>query len=253
MAVAACPKPEVLAAFAHGALDATELSRVAEHVDVCTACCRALKFVPEDSLAGLARAAIAAPVDTLDSGMTPAPVIAPPVVVAPAEPADGVPAAFVGHPRYRIVGELGRGGMGTVYRAEDTWMARTVALKVVSAHLTAKASALSRFRKEVLAAGALTHNNIVRAYDTGEAGGSQFLVLEFVEGYCLDRFVMKKGRLSVPLACALTRQAALGLQHAADKGMVHRDIKPHNLRATRRTRRPRRSRSAAARCRATPA
>ena len=229
MPVVACPNPEILAAFARGDLGAAELANVAAHVDKCSACGRALKFVPEDSLAGLARAAAASP-DTLDSGMTPAPPPAP----APA-PVDqtGIPAAFVNHPRYRIIGELGRGGMGTVYKAEDRAMARTVALKVVSAHLTAKASALARFRKEVMAAAQLEHINIVRAYDTGEADGSQFLVMEFVEGYALDRFVVKKGRLSVPLACALVRQAALGLQHAADKGMVHRDIKPHNLLVTK--------------------
>jgi eukaryotic-like serine/threonine-protein kinase len=229
MAVATCPKPEILTAFARGALDPTVLAVVAEHVGACAACCRALKSVPEDTLAGLARAAVAAPMETLDSGLTPPPPPAP----APASGPTGVPEALANHPRYRILGELGRGGMGTVYKAEDRWMARTIALKVVSAHLTAKASALARFRKEVMAAARLEHNNIVRAYDTGEADGSQFLVMEFVEGYSLDRFVMKKGRLSVPLACALTRQAALGLQHAADRGMVHRDIKPHNLLVTK--------------------
>ncbi|MBN9121436.1 MAG: protein kinase [Planctomycetes bacterium] len=225
MAVAACPKPETLAAFARGDLVAAELSGVAEHVGGCEACCRALQILPEDSLAGLARAAAVVP-PTVRSGMTPAGAEAK-------LPANQIPAGFVDHPRYRITGELGAGGMGTVYKAEDTWMARTIALKVVSPHLTARASALARFRKEVRAAAQLTHQNIVVAHDTGEAGGAQFLVMEFVEGVSLDRLVAKKGPLPVPMACMFARQAALGLQHAAGKGMVHRDIKPQNLLVTR--------------------
>lgn len=224
MAVATCPKPETLAAFARGSLTATELANVAEHVGGCESCCRALKLVPEDSLAGLARAAAAAP-PTMGSG-------APPAVGAPAV-VQKVPPGFVDHARYRVVSELGAGGMGTVYKAEDRLMGRTVAVKVVSSHLTAKASALARFRKEVFAAAQLEHPNIIRAYDTGEAGGAQFLVMEFVEGTSLDRLVARKGPLPVPMACAFVRQAALGLQHAADKGMTHRDIKPQNLMVTR--------------------
>ncbi len=224
MAVATCPKPETLAAFARGDLTATELAGVAEHIGACESCCRALKLVPEDTLAGLARAAAAAP-PTMGSG-------APPATGSPSV-VEKMPTGFVDHPRYRVVSELGAGGMGTVYKAEDQLMGRTVAVKVVSSHLTAKASALARFRKEVFAAAQLEHPNIIRAYDTGEAGGAQYLVMEFVEGTSLDRLVAKKGPLPVPMACAFMRQAALGLQHAADKGMTHRDIKPQNLMVTR--------------------
>jgi serine/threonine-protein kinase len=226
MAVAVCPAPETLAAFARGDLTATELATVAEHVGVCEACCRALKFVPEDSLAGLARAAAAAP-ETLNSG--------PPAATgASSEVAENqVPAGFVDHPRYRVLSRLGAGGMGTVYKAEDLLMGRVIALKVVSPHLTAKASAVARFRKEIQAAAQLKDHRIVTAHDAGEAGGSHFLVMEFVEGVSLDRLVAKKGPLPVPMACTFTRQAALGLQHAADKQMVHRDIKPQNLMVTR--------------------
>jgi serine/threonine-protein kinase len=226
MTVATCPKSETLAAFARGDLAATELAAVSEHVGFCAACAGALKLVPEDTLAGLARAAAAGP-HTAQSGTSGV------LVSGKSLASDKVPAGFVEHARYRIVSELGAGGMGTVYKAEDQLMGRTVALKVVSSHLTAKASALARFRKEVFAAAQLEHPNIIRAYDTGEAGGAQFLVMEFVEGTSLDRLVAKKGPLQVPMACAFARQAALGLQHAADKGMVHRDIKPQNLMVTR--------------------
>jgi serine/threonine-protein kinase len=227
MAVVACPDSRTLAAFARGELDGPELIDVSDHVSGCAACCRALQAMPSDTLAGLARDAAAR--GPLSPESTP-----PPDGPAPAPtPTGRIPVELQNHPRYRILEELGRGGMGTVYKAEDTWMSRTVALKVVSTHLTVKASALARFKKEVQAAAQLAHNNIVRAYDTGEVGGAQFLVMEYVEGLSLDRLVMRKGRVSVQLACNLMRQAAMGLQHAADKGMVHRDIKPQNLLVTK--------------------
>jgi serine/threonine-protein kinase len=227
MAVAVCPSAETLAAFARGDLADTELACVSEHVGTCAACCAALRGLPHDSLAELARAA----------------ALEPPTVKAENEPQRpvgrvtvGPPAGFEEHPRYRVFGALGAGGMGTVYKAEDQLMGRVVALKVVSAHLTAKPGAVARFRREIRAAAQLKDDHIVTAYDAGEAGGSHFLVMEYVEGVSLDRLVAKKGPLPVNLACNFVRQAALGLKHAADKGMVHRDIKPQNLMVTRKGR-----------------
>ncbi len=225
MPVAVCPSAETLAAFARGDLSSTELAGVAEHIGGCAACGDALKFVPEDSLAGLARVAAASPVTVM--------ALAKPLLVAGVAPSDRVPAGFADHPRYRILSEIGAGGMGIVYKAEDLLMGRVIAIKVVSPHLTAKASAVERFRKEIRAAAQLNHPGVITAHDTGEAGGSHFLVMEFIEGVSLDRLVTKKGPLPVPMASAFTRHAALGLQHAADKGMVHRDIKPQNLMVTR--------------------
>ena len=227
MAVAVCPSAETLAAFARGDLADTELACVSEHVGTCAACCAALRGLPHDSLAELARAA----------------ALEPPTVKAENEPQRpvgrvtvGPPAGFEEHPRYRVFGALGAGGMGTVYKAEDQLMGRVVALKVVSAHLTAKPGAVARFRREIRAAAQLKDDHIVTAYDAGEAGGSHFLVMEYVEGVSLDRLVAKKGPLPMNLACNFVRQAALGLKHAADKGMVHRDIKPQNLMVTRKGR-----------------
>ncbi|MDY3561580.1 protein kinase [Gemmata sp. JC673] len=219
-----CPTTETLAAFVRGDLPPDDLAAVADHVDGCAACGRALQFVPEDSLAGLARAAAAA--DTVPRSAGGATAIAPGVTAS-------VPEGFADHPRYRIVGRLGAGGMGTVYKAEDLWMGRVIAIKIVSPHLTAKASAIERFRKEIRVAAQLNDPRMVIAHDTGEAGGCQFLVMEYVDGFSLDRLVARKGPLPVHTACALTRSAALGLQHAAEKGMVHRDIKPQNLMVTR--------------------
>ena len=123
--------------------------------------------------------------------------------------------------------------MGVVYKAEDQIMGRMVALKVMTPHLTAKANAVDRFRKEVRAAARLLHPNIVTAHDAGEAGGLHFLVMEYISGQSLDRYVARKGPLPVPLAALFACQAAIGLQHAAERGMIHRDIKPQNLMITR--------------------
>ncbi|MFM8274175.1 MAG: protein kinase domain-containing protein, partial [Gemmata sp.] len=222
MPVAVCPSAEVLAAFARGDLPADELAAVADHIAPCAACGAALRFVPEDSLAGLARAAASSP-GTVQAVRLP----------ELSAPAGDMPAGFADHPRYRILGQLGAGGMGTVYKAEDLLMDRVVAIKVVSPHLTKRAATVTRFQKEIRAAAKLKDHRIVTAYDAGEAGGAHFLVMEFLEGLSLDRLVAKKGALPVAIACAFTRQVALGLQHAAESGMVHRDIKPQNLMVTR--------------------
>jgi serine/threonine protein kinase len=146
-----------------------------------------------------------------------------------------VPAALVDHPRYRVLELLGRGGMGIVYKVEHRLMERPVALKVVNHHLTTDPAAVERFRREVKAAARLRHPNIVTAYDAEQAGDTHFLVMEFVEGISLAHLVKERGPLPVAQACDFVRQAALGLQYAHEQGMVHRDIKPHNLMVTRAT------------------
>ena len=142
------------------------------------------------------------------------------------------PADLVGHPRYRILEYLGSGGMGVVYKAEHRLMEKFVALKVISQTLLNRPAMIERFRKEVRAAGRLAHPNIVAAYDADQASGTHFLVMEFVEGVDLDRVLKEQGALPIHRACDYARQAALGLQHAFERGMVHRDIKPHNLMLT---------------------
>jgi tRNA A-37 threonylcarbamoyl transferase component Bud32 len=143
-----------------------------------------------------------------------------------------VPASLIDHTRYRILELLGAGGMGAVYKAEHQLMQRTVALKVINPSLVDRPIMVERFRREVRAAARLAHPNIVTAYDAEQAGGFHFLVMEFVEGTSLARLVAAKGPLPVAQACDYARQAALGLQHAHEKGMVHRDIKPQNLMLT---------------------
>jgi tRNA A-37 threonylcarbamoyl transferase component Bud32 len=136
---------------------------------------------------------------------------------------------LVNHPRYRVLQLLGHGGMGAVYKAEHQLMKRTVALKVINKELVASPSTVERFHREVRVAARLHHPHIVTAYDADQAGDVHFLVMEFIQGSDLHKVVADRGPLPVAQACAYIRQAALGLQHAMDNGMVHRDIKPQNL------------------------
>src|SRR5262249_45758756 len=142
------------------------------------------------------------------------------------------PPGLADHPRYRVLELLGSGGMGAVYRAEHRRMERQVALKGMNPALMTRPAMVERFQREVKAAARLTHPNIVTAHDADQAGDAHFLVMEFVEGLSLAQQVQRQGPLPVPQACAYVRQAALGLQHAFERGMVHRDIKPHNLMLT---------------------
>ncbi len=153
----------------------------------------------------------------------------------PGPPPD-LPPELANHPRFRVVRELGRGGMGVVYQAEHRMMERRVALKVIRRALLDHPDALARFHAEVKAAARLSHPNIVAAYDAEQAGDLHLLVMEYVEGTDLARVLARKGPLAVAHACHFARQAALGLQHAHEQGMAHRDIKPQNLMLTPRGR-----------------
>ncbi|NBO91351.1 MAG: serine/threonine protein kinase [Planctomycetia bacterium] len=135
---------------------------------------------------------------------------------------------------YRILDQLGRGGMGRVYKAEHRTMGRLVALKVLAPELLKTERAVQLFLREVRAVGQLVHPHIVTAFDANEAAGRYYLVLEFVDGPNLDQLVRRQGPLTPGLACDYIRQAASGLQYAHQRGMVHRDIKPANILVQRR-------------------
>ncbi len=131
--------------------------------------------------------------------------------------------------QYYILDEIGRGGMGRVYKAEHRAMGRIVALKVLSPEMVKTPKARSLFEKEMRAIGRLTHPNIVAAYDANTLNGRTFIVLEFVDGANLSTLVKTNGPLPISQACEYIRQAALGLDYAHKRGIVHRDIKPANL------------------------
>ncbi len=130
---------------------------------------------------------------------------------------------------YRLLEKLGEGGMGVVYRALHVELERVVALKVVRADRLSDTQAVERFRREIKAAGRLEHPNIVLAHDARQLDGTHFLVMEFIEGLDLAQLLDRMGPLPIADACEALRQAALGLQHAHEHQLIHRDIKPPNL------------------------
>ena len=132
-------------------------------------------------------------------------------------------------PGYAILGLLGKGGMGVVYRARQKSLDRIVALKTVLVSQLADASAVQRFEQEAQAVARLMHPHIIAAYDFGRHEGRLFFAMELVEGEDVEKLAARVGPLDEALAWGLLRQAAAGLAHGAKSGVVHRDIKPANL------------------------
>lgn len=131
--------------------------------------------------------------------------------------------------RYRIVGLLGRGGMGEVFRADDLKLGETVALKFLPERLARDGAALARFHREVRVARQVTHRNIVRVHDIGEADGATFIAMEYVDGEDLASLLRRIGRLPSAKAHDVARQLCAGLSAAHERGVVHRDLKPANV------------------------
>jgi Tol biopolymer transport system component len=133
---------------------------------------------------------------------------------------------------YEVVTLLGKGGMGEVYRARDQRLSRDVALKVLHAEVASDVARVRRFEQEAKAAGVLNHPNIVAVYDTGESGGSPYIVSELLQGGTL-RERLALGALGARKAAEYAAQIARGLAAAHERGIVHRDLKPENLFVTR--------------------
>ncbi len=131
--------------------------------------------------------------------------------------------------RYRIVGLLGKGGMGEVYRADDLKLAQPVALKFLPEHLLSDGAALARFHREVRVARQVSHRNVCRVYDIGEIDGRHFLSMEFIKGEELSSLLRRIGRLPGAKAIQVARQICAGLAAAHDVGVLHRDLKPSNV------------------------
>jgi serine/threonine protein kinase len=131
--------------------------------------------------------------------------------------------------RYRIVGLLGRGGMGEVYRADDLKLGQPVALKFLPEHLLSDGAALARFHREVRVARQVSHKNVCRVYDIGEVDGRHFLSMEYIKGEELSSLLHRIGRLPGDKAIQIARQICAGLATAHDNDVLHRDLKPANV------------------------
>lgn len=217
------PDQTQLKAFLDGRLSDDDRLLVERHVEQCDDCCRTMSALPQDTLSGKLL-----DVDTDADDVS----FASESASQQTDTDDGIPAALIDHPRYRILGPLGKGGMGMVYKAQHRMMDREVALKVIDAKFIDNPQAVERFRNEVKAAACLTHANIVRAYDAEQAGNLHFLVMEFVDGISLAELIRRNGPLPVHQVCGIVRKVAQGLHHAFEQGMVHRDIKPQNIMVT---------------------
>ena len=137
--------------------------------------------------------------------------------------------AMTAPPGYEILGLLGRGGMGVVYRARQLSLHRVVALKTIALGPRSHPSAAARFEQEAQTVARLQHPHIVAAYDFGSHDGRLYLAMEFVEGQDMEDLIRERGKLDEPTTWGLIRQAAAGLAHAASFGIVHRDVKPANM------------------------
>ncbi|HEV8524099.1 MAG TPA: tetratricopeptide repeat protein [Terriglobales bacterium] len=132
-------------------------------------------------------------------------------------------------PRYRVECILGVGGMGTVYKAYDKDLDRLVALKLVRPELVSDPASSQRFKQELLLASKISHKNVLRIHDLGEAGTTRFISMAYIEGQDLQRLISSQGRLPVERAAHFARQLCAALEAAHGEGVVHRDLKPQNI------------------------
>ena len=229
------PTPSQLVLFAAGKLDDSQAVAVKRHLDACPGCSQALLQIPPDSLSAKIQVALAGyqPIPTESwAGAVPSALGSIPLT-DDSDVSLAIPEELATHSKFRILRTLGRGGMGVVYLAEHRVMERQIAIKVINKALLENTEALQRFHAEVRAAAKLSHPNIVQAFDAEQSGDMHFLVMEYVEGRNLAEWVEKRQKaLPIKHACSYVLQTARGLQHAFERNMVHRDIKPQNLMLT---------------------
>lgn len=135
--------------------------------------------------------------------------------------------------RYKVIEKIGVGGMADVYRGYDELLGRTVAIKILHANFASDEGFVGRFKREAQNAGRLSHPNIVNMYDVGYDQGYHYIVMEYVEGQTLKEYIQERGKLSVDEAIKFAVAIAEGLEHAHAMGIVHCDIKPHNMLITK--------------------
>src|SRR5919109_86335 len=131
--------------------------------------------------------------------------------------------------RYRVLRRLGRGGMADVYLAEDEELGRRVAIKILNDSHAADDQFVERFRREATNAAGLSHPNIVSIYDRGEAEGTYYIAMEYLDGRSLKELIVSRGPAPIHIAIDYARQILAAIRFAHRNGIVHRDIKPHNV------------------------
>lgn len=136
---------------------------------------------------------------------------------------------FIGNNRYEIIEKIGSGGMATVYKAKCHVLNRFVAIKILKDSLKYDTEVVKKFNTESRAAARLSHPNIVQVYDVGESDGLDYIVMEYVDGITLKEYIQKKGRLLWTEACDFAAQIGRAIECAHTNGIIHRDIKPHNV------------------------
>src|SRR5215469_4742650 len=231
-----CLSQRELSDYCLGILQPDLAEHVADHVEHCPTCDATLRQLEADG-------------DTVFSSLLRSPhddvylhepeltrsfelAVAMVPATAPEAPAGHIPAVAQQLRDYRLLVRLGRGGMGTVYKAMHTRLGKLVAVKLLPPDRTRDLQSVARFQREMKAVGKLDHPNIVRALDAGEADGQHYLVMEYVEGLDLGQVEHRARPLAVADACELVRLAASGLDYAHRNALVHRDVKPSNLMLT---------------------
>src|ERR1700685_1666762 len=237
------PADETLVWYGLGKLDDTLAESVGKHLKECDPCRRRVAQLSADSI--LERLQNAEPqqeanppgptparTKTLVEAAPPSPAkgdVKRPVAAIPPASGGALPPELANHPQYEVIRELGRGGMGVVYLARNRLMNRLEVLKVLSKGMLAKPGRSDRFLQEIQSAARLHHPNVVAAYTAFPLGETLVFAMEYVEGDDLSKLVRARGPLPVLNACYFAYQTAQGLQHAHERGMIHRDIKPGHL------------------------
>jgi serine/threonine protein kinase len=226
------PTDHSLSSFGLGKLDDGPAEAVNKHLEQCPDCRKRVAEMSADSFLGRIQDAQKG-LGVSASGQSRAGGTQSYKGSSAPPPADTLPPGLADHPDYEIKKELGRGGMGVVYLAHNKLMGRDEVLKVMGRNIMERPGVLDRFLREIRAVARLRHANIVTAYSAIRLSESIVFAMEFVDGLDLARMVKAKGPLPVSHACNFVYQSALGLQHAHEEGLVHRDIKPGNLMLSR--------------------